>query len=132
MEPEISTRCVQCGAAVRPQTLFCPECGRPAEPKDQRRAPSPEEPAEASEDDAPDAGPNREADDTDASPDEPASETVAAPLDQHLAKLKADAEVAPETTPEPATKPATAPVVIAVRKGPRDPKGKRVYDRFAN
>jgi hypothetical protein len=31
MEPEISTRCLQCGAAVRPQTLFCPECGQPAD-----------------------------------------------------------------------------------------------------
>lgn len=31
MEPEISTRCQQCGAAVRPHTLFCPECGQPAD-----------------------------------------------------------------------------------------------------
>lgn len=31
MEPEISTRCSECGAAVRPGTLFCPECGQPAD-----------------------------------------------------------------------------------------------------
>lgn len=31
MEPEISIRCSECGAAVRPGTLFCPECGQPAD-----------------------------------------------------------------------------------------------------
>lgn len=30
MSPDISTRCLECGAAVRPDALFCPECGRPS------------------------------------------------------------------------------------------------------
>jgi len=29
MLPEISKRCLSCGAAVRVQAMFCPECGRP-------------------------------------------------------------------------------------------------------
>jgi len=29
MQPEISHRCQSCGAAVRQQAIFCPECGRP-------------------------------------------------------------------------------------------------------
>jgi hypothetical protein len=28
MEPEIDRRCPDCGAAVRPQAAFCPQCGR--------------------------------------------------------------------------------------------------------
>jgi predicted nucleic acid-binding Zn-ribbon protein len=29
MQPEISTRCSSCGAAVRDPAMFCPECGKP-------------------------------------------------------------------------------------------------------
>ena len=29
MQPEISTRCLSCGAAVREPAMFCPECGKP-------------------------------------------------------------------------------------------------------
>ncbi len=28
-EPEISRRCLSCGASVRRRALFCPECGKP-------------------------------------------------------------------------------------------------------
>jgi hypothetical protein len=28
-QPEISTRCSSCGAAVREPAMFCPECGKP-------------------------------------------------------------------------------------------------------
>ena len=29
MQPEISRRCLSCGAAVRSEAMFCPECGQP-------------------------------------------------------------------------------------------------------
>lgn len=32
MQPEISTRCLSCGAAVREPAMFCPECGKPLTP----------------------------------------------------------------------------------------------------
>src|SRR5260370_4486162 len=32
MQPEISTRCSLCGAAVRAPAMFCPECGKPMAP----------------------------------------------------------------------------------------------------
>src|SRR6266699_3811684 len=29
VQPEISKRCLSCGASVRAQAMFCPECGQP-------------------------------------------------------------------------------------------------------
>jgi hypothetical protein len=29
MQPEISLRCVSCGASIREPAMFCPECGKP-------------------------------------------------------------------------------------------------------
>jgi hypothetical protein len=44
MQPEISTRCSSCGAAVRAPAIFCPECGKPMTP-----ASRPAEPPAAAE-----------------------------------------------------------------------------------
>jgi hypothetical protein len=44
MQPEISTRCSSCGAAVRAPAIFCPECGKPMMP-----AARPAEPTAAAE-----------------------------------------------------------------------------------
>jgi hypothetical protein len=44
MQPEISTRCSSCGAAVRAPAIFCPECGKPMTP-----ASRPAEPTAAAE-----------------------------------------------------------------------------------
>ena len=32
MQPEISHRCVSCGASIREPAMFCPECGKPTAP----------------------------------------------------------------------------------------------------
>ncbi len=53
MQPEISRRCTSCGAAVRANATFCPQCGKP---QGQQPAAAPE-PGPASEEAAPDAGP---------------------------------------------------------------------------
>jgi hypothetical protein len=47
MQPEISTRCSSCGAAVRDPAMFCPECGKPLTPvaSPAERSATAEEPA---------------------------------------------------------------------------------------
>jgi len=48
MQPEISTRCSSCGAAVRDPAMFCPECGKPLTPvaNPAKRSATAEEPAQ--------------------------------------------------------------------------------------
>jgi hypothetical protein len=132
MEPEISTRCAQCGAAVRPQTLFCPECGRPAGSKDHEHQPAdgdaPDD-AESSEsalnEELADEGDSEEISSAEAAGEEPVG--TVDPLIDRLAALKATAEGDPP-----------APVVLVMGKESSKPskrsksggKGKQVYNRF--
>ena len=48
MEPEIARRCLDCGASVRGQAVFCPQCGRPLKVTDEARVPSAVEASERS------------------------------------------------------------------------------------
>jgi hypothetical protein len=45
--PEISRRCLSCGAAVRAGTRFCPQCGKPFEAEERPAAEHEAEPARA-------------------------------------------------------------------------------------
>lgn len=42
IEPEIARRCPTCGASIREVALFCPQCGNPQPPRQQRHAAEPE------------------------------------------------------------------------------------------
>src|SRR5258707_1307864 len=44
-QPEISTRCSSCGAAVREPGMFCPECGKPLTAAAQTESSAAESPA---------------------------------------------------------------------------------------
>ena len=51
-QPEISHRCESCGASIREQAIFCPECGQPLTQRSARSKPPSSEEAAAERDDA--------------------------------------------------------------------------------
>lgn len=147
MSPDISTRCLQCGAAVRPDALFCPECGRASNQVDQPDRESADngmastEMEDLSDEEEPER--NEEAVEPEPSDDGSADEAMEPvevavdPLSERLAKLKAEAEAESEaarsaTIPSvPAEKMAavTSPVarpVVVIDKSKKRSTGGRV------
>lgn len=158
MEPEISTRCQQCGAAVRPHTLFCPECGQPAEKPGGTEEPAsshPEEPVSTPADDAVEesepvapvsepiadetaviattddetAGRSDAAPDFEAAPAE-AVEPTKDSLSEHLAKLKDSAETPPVVIVDNAPRKSLRRRSGSSSSPKKSSKGRLIFSRF--
>ncbi|HSE31715.1 MAG TPA: zinc ribbon domain-containing protein [Pyrinomonadaceae bacterium] len=69
-EPEIDRRCLSCGASVRQQAAFCPQCGQMLDKRDGEQA-APIQPEEV--DQTEEVGPNDDSDQTEADFIEPQS-----------------------------------------------------------
>ena len=102
MQPEISRRCLACGASYREDALFCPECGKPL----------PKAPEDASDPKAGDDGP---ASPPASVPNERANALIASPPQILVAPV-----VAKQTTGE-APPPKQAPEVSAQKAPEQTP-----------